>query len=64
MTDHDWENFEQYALKLDGLHDELQAAEASRNFPLAKTIGCRIKDAESTRDRLLCRIGHSLSLAA
>ena len=64
MTDHVWEQFEQYAVKLDDLHHELQAAEATRNFGLAKTIGCRIKDAESTRDRLLCRIGHTLSLAA
>jgi hypothetical protein len=64
MTDHDWEKFEHYALQLDALHHAMQAAEAITNFALAKTIGFRIKAAESTRDQLLCRIGHSLSVAA
>jgi len=64
MPEQDWEKFERCAVKLDDLHYELRAAEANRNFDLAKTIGCRIKDAESTRDRLLCRIGHSFSAAA
>lgn len=64
MTKHDWEKFEQSALQIDSLHHELQAAEARGNFALARTIGSQIKAAESMRDRLLCRIGHSLSVAA
>ena len=64
MPNHDWEEFQQYALKIDDLHHELQAAEATCNSELARSIGRRIKDAEIVRDRLLCRIGHTLSAAA
>ncbi|HEX3536960.1 MAG TPA: hypothetical protein VHU15_09350 [Stellaceae bacterium] len=64
MPDHDWQQFERCALKLDELYHQQRLAEAAENHPLAQTIGWRIKSAESRRDRLLCRVSHARSIAA
>jgi hypothetical protein len=64
MPNRDWETFQRCALTLVELHDELQLAVSCHDHEFAKTIACRIKDAESIRDRLLCRLSRSPSPAA
>ena len=64
MTDPIRRQFEQYALEIEELHQELETAVNVGNFGLARTIATTIKEAEIVRDSLLCCLGAALAGSA